>query len=306
MTNTVFIESFKFKNSWNPSTKFLVSATELMLRSFVDFSSEESFTSKDLLNEESMYYFWNKFPPSRGGIITTLITSAEDRRSWWHKPHFNQKFAVDTLNFIYDAVPDDDNCDNAKLRMSVGRAVGKELDHLSKIHRYRLLNDDEMYNVWYHDGIHHSKDPKFFDFAFSSIKRAPGSTKIKIDIIEYAAQNDALGDVTITTVAKRGTKTQKRAVVSHLHEMMHSLKRVIRRLDSNSPSYKEDCAAAQKDIDDMEARLMMFVDCDDANVVENLMGVLSKDNLPWLMPAASKNHYLSSRLQRIIERGDAY
>jgi len=46
----------------------------------------------------------------------------------------------------------------------------------------------------------------------------------------------------------------------------------------------------------------LFVDCIDRRVVSNLLDCLSKDNLPWLMPSASQHHYLSNRLQQMIDK----
>ena len=56
----------------------------------------------------------------------------------------------------------------------------------------------------------------------------------------------------------------------------------------------------QKKVDEIEAKIMLFVDCTDNEVVSNLLECLSKGNLPWLMPAASKHYYLSRRLERMV------
>ena len=57
----------------------------------------------------------------------------------------------------------------------------------------------------------------------------------------------------------------------------------------------------KKVVDRIEAKIMLFVDCTDREVVSNLLDSLSKDNLPWLMPAASHHYYLSRRLEGMIE-----
>ena len=49
---------------------------------------------------------------------------------------------------------------------------------------------------------------------------------------------------------------------------------------------------------------MLFVDCTDREVVSNLLDCVSKDNLPWLMPSASKHYYLARRLQQMVESED--
>jgi|TARA_R110001583_G_scaffold16234_30_gene66423 hypothetical protein len=309
MSNTDFIETFKFKTNWKPDSSFLKSSSELMLRTLVGFGSEEEeegFNKRSFLNKDNVYYFWNLYPSARPGIISKLSESIEYANSYWRSSaHFDKDFSESILREIYSEIPDDENKKNITLRHRISIIINEEIDCLKKIHKYKLMNDNDLYHIWYRHGLRHSMDSKFFEFALSSVKRAPGSTKIKIDIINAAASNNAIGDNMIKTIAKRGTKTQKRTIVSHLSDTMCGMKRRLPRVHGHaetSPDASAEQIDAQKKIDLLESKLMMFVDCDDTDVVENLMLSLSKDNLPWLMPAASKNSYLSSRLQRMIER----
>ena len=73
----------------------------------------------------------------------------------------------------------------------------------------------------------------------------------------------------------------------------------IARWEKNPSAHSEIIPFAKKEVAKYEAAAMLFVDCDDREVVSNLLDCLSRDNLPWLMPSASKHPYLASRLDRL-------
>ena len=126
-------------------------------------------------------------------------------------------------------------------------------------------------------------------------------------LIERMSSNDVSSDAILKEVAKRGTKRVKRKIVEDLarkisddHWNINSIKRQYRDVDIPE-EYKNKIENVVKRIDKRQSELMLFVDCDDREVISSMIGSIKREDLTWLIPAASKYPYLSSKIESIIE-----
>jgi hypothetical protein len=162
-----------------------------------------------------------------------------------------------------------------------------------------------MFYMWRAAGMSSSKDPSFYDYLWAKVKREPGSVDTKLNILEAASKNDALSDALIKKVAKSSPKRIKRKITENLSGKITNERYLIQKMERKLRDGATESQAAidytQKVVDRIEAKIMLFVDCTDREVVSNLLDCLSKENLPWLMPSASKDYYLSRRLQQMID-----
>ena len=159
-----------------------------------------------------------------------------------------------------------------------------------------------MLDLWSRAGLSSSKDSALYDYLWSKVKREKGAIEIKANILERALKNDSLSGSLLKRLAKSSPKRLKRMITKDYSEKISSLERTRDRVKRSydADNWEEMTKHFQEKIDKIEAKAMLFVDCTDYTVVDNLLDCLSRDNLPWLMPSASKHHWLSDRLQRKI------
>ena len=75
--------------------------------------------------------------------------------------------------------------------------------------------------------------------------------------------------------------------------------------DPNNKDIAEKLSSLKEKFDKLEAAIMLFADCDDREIVSNMIDVVSKESLTWLIPAASKYYYLSRRIEaKIAEKNN--
>ena len=104
-------------------------------------------------------------------------------------------------------------------------------------------------------------------------------------------------------IAKSSPKTLKRTVVSHLGHKLSAAKRSMDHAANSNRGGTDEVMVKywEKIVDKTEAKAMMFVDCNDNEVVSELIECLSRDNLPWLLPSASQHPWLARRLEQKIQ-----
>ena len=253
--------------------------------------------AKEVVNDNTFKYLWVTYPKSRDNLLTLAKNSAvnsNDRYDYGVTKEFCEGFVQD----LYDKVPIDFDDDNNALRVELLPYLkdSDDFDYLAQICEFTINPEHhKLYSMWEKSGLRASKDPNFYNFLWSRVKREQGATESKVRIVSAAHENGALSDLIIGKIAKSSPKSLKRVTVSLLCEELQSKTRSLDYANMDEKEYW------QEKVDSLEAKVMLFVSCDDSEIVANLIDSLSKDNLPWLMPSASKHSWLARRLQQKID-----
>lgn len=283
-------------------------ATELLLkvfknnigeiaRSWGEYYWSDEF-NQSIISEETLGFLWRDFPDLRESLVRVCIKAQNQAELTSYrrktKPSISEEFGLSVIKTVYSNIKNDSSysCDtHLPYRLSLIAYAEPEFDYLSKVSSYFLVESmDHSAQVesahWMGAALKNSRDESFYDYAYSKVKRSVGSAKKKLKILNSAMGNDSLSDSLVKKIAKSSPKTIKRAVVDFLAE---SISRE-RRADEDSQKAH-----------DMEKLIMLFVANDDRYILESLIGCLSTDNLPWLMPYVSSYPYLCRRLQYRLE-----
>lgn len=257
-------------------------------------------SASKILNEDTFGFIWNSFQSRRQALLDLMVRVCSGNIHQAEEFSFSEEYCHSFISELYHKVPVDEDRDNNLLRASLAPYVKKDFDFLSEICRLSMTDDNERcISVWSAKALKFSKDENLYDYLYSKIKRGVGATDSKNEIISSAIQNNALSDNIISKIAKSSPKKLKRTVVKGLCNTISSINRDLRW---HSDSYTEDTITSLKEkVARLEGRAMLFVGCEDYQVIENLLECLSKDNLPWLMPSASNHYYLSQRLRAKLE-----
>lgn len=268
------------------------------------WASEEA---QKIISEDSFCYIWNNCKDLRKTLLSVLIKSAHGRGGYSKIKSINEEFSKDFLEKLYSKVPVDYCKENNCLRLSMIPALFPKYDYLKDINRCSLLEESQdIFDLWKAAAMEHSKDSNVYDFLWSKVKRAKGATDLKREILSSAIKNDSLSPSLTKKIAKSSPKSVKRIVVAGLSRKVYDLRRIISRMNESTTEYTADeVLAVQKNVATQEELAMLFVGCDDYAVVESLLDCLSRDNLPWLMPAASGHYWLSQRLSRTLEENQS-
>jgi hypothetical protein len=256
--------------------------------------------AKDIINDSTFGYLWNEFPSERAGLIQLAESCSGQRDNHSKPPALSQQFAKDFVRTLFDSLEANDDLDDNRNRARFVRILDPSFDYLEEIYKYSLdESKGDLYTLWQRAGSNSSSDPAFFDYLWARVKHERGAVDIKESIVECAFENNALSDKLIGKIAKSSPKRIKRKVVGMLSQKISDKKYRIARWEKNPSAHSEIILSAKKEVAKYEAAAMLFVACDDREVVSNLLDCLSRDNLPWLMPSASKHPYLASRLDRL-------
>ena len=106
-----------------------------------------------------------------------------------------------------------------------------------------------------------------------------------MEIVQNSIKNGVLSEKIISHCATRGTKRVKRTTVNCLSQNLYNANR----------HDKESLASS------IEEFMLLFAATDDSDVIDTLTENLSVDNLPWVMPSASKFPWLLRRINQRIE-----
>jgi hypothetical protein len=261
--------------------------------------------AEKIVKDSTFAYIWKSFPDVREDLLR-VAGNICDNKGGRNKGGLSEEFCKKFISNMYSLIEENENVDDNKLRVRLLSHIGEEFDYLSEMCKYSLEEDKEqLYNIWYYAGMRESKDPSFYDYAWSKVKRKKGAVDVKLSILEAANNNDAISDILLKKIAKSSPKNIKRSITQKFAGKIRDLRWTIKRLEKDTESPKPALLSLQKkEVDELERKIMLFVDCTDREVVSNLLDCVSKDNLPWLMPSASKHPYLSRRLQQMVDSDD--
>lgn len=256
----------------------------------------QSYWRKDaaekIINESSFGFLWNEFPEHR----EVLVAMAETSLCGDNPNSLSKEYSRDFIKSLYSSIEESDDIAHHRFKARFVRLLNPGFDYLEQVCKYSLNEDTlDVLNVWVNTGMDSSSDPAFFDYLWSKVKHEKGAVDEKESIVHAAHKNGALSDDLIGKIAKSSPKRIKRMVANILSNDITTKRWFIK-------SRAEDCPLrllAEKEVVKLESGAMLFVSCDDSRVVSSLLDCLSRDNLPWLMPSASKHTYLASRLYRL-------
>lgn len=299
-------------NTFVPDQSFYESfferATNIIVKEDYSYSRV---MNKLAINKKLFPFIWNKFPKQRSNLVNRLISAREEDIPFGFKRGVSIIISSELERIFNEGTKDiygpkfREVC--AWHRINMSNVISPNFDYLQEIESLDTEKDYKVIDLWLNKGLRSSKDKRFYEFCWKSIKRSPGSSDKKMGLIDRMSSNDVSSEAILEEVAKRGTKRVKRKMVEDLSRKIAddqwnigSIKRQHR--GENIPEeYQNKIENVTKRIDKRQSELMLFVDCDDREVISSMIGSIKKEDLTWLIPAASKYPYLSSKIESIIE-----
>jgi len=253
--------------------------------------------AEKVITDETFGFIWTNYADTREELLDVAhsVCSSNTRIK-----SLTKDFCKSFLSDLYALIEENEDLGLNGLRIRLLPVVDPNFDYLSRMCKFALdAEKKQLYDLWSCAGMSASKDSAFFDYLWSKVKRQKGSVNVKLRILEAAFENDAISDVLLKKIAKSSPKNIKRTATHNLSRKIQNRKRDVKRY-KRSDDLKM-AAFMQEKVDTLERKVMLFVDCIDRDVVSNLFDCLSKDNLPWLMPAASHHYWLAQRLQSRLD-----
>lgn len=283
----------------------------------------DSWSSRDKLkagfvNQDVFPFIWNTNKDRRHILVNEIWSS----NSVLPRP-VKRGLAIiisAEMERIFDYGSEDDYYSGFKrdcidYRIRFAHLVSSEFDYLYEINKLDPEDSSGLAKIWLNAGRRYSKDKELYEYWWKSIKRRPGASNEKLEVISNMSSNNVYSDDILAEVSKRGTKKIKRAMVSNMSRDINEIRWDIKKIktelgkDPENDLLKIKLSKEQEKFDKIESALMLFADCDDREVISDMIDAVSKDNLTWLIPAASNHYYLSRRIESKIaqksnENGD--
>ncbi len=309
----MLFKKIKLENDFFPDFSFYKKFFEGSINSVIDSGwSGLARLKKFTISQDMFPFLWNEEIYNRHRLVNE-ITSRDNGLSRQYRAglailvsaELERIFEVETESNFYPEFKRD--C--VEFRIKLAHLLPGDFDYLYEIKKLDPSKDEEYIGLWRRAGMRASKDPKFYEYFWSTIKRKPGASNRKLEVLSKMDSADIYSDAILGEVSKRGTKKVKRALVSRLARDINSQ---VWNIKNAERSLKED--SEQKEVllklnkwkenfDNLESALMLFADCDDREILSDMIDVVSHENLTWLIPAASKYYYLSQRIESKIARG---
>lgn len=252
---------------------------------------------------------WNLYPDFRSGILENVIMRPFNWENSLSKEESLQlkSNCVTICKKIQEDMEGDLSPEWAMTqdRMEDLGYISVERDFLGNLEKLSDNQTGDVYRYWLDRYMRtlDSSNEQEFESLYLSIKRAPGATEVRRDILNAALQNEALSEKILKKIVKSSPITLRRNIVKSLSDKKKSCQRILYYQDEskrNWPMYsEEDFKAAKEEADKVESKLILFAPVQDLNIQANLIDVLDKENLVWIVPAVSSlgRSHLSARLQ---------
>ncbi len=257
--------------------------------------------AEKIITENTFQYIWKNYPDVRKDLLSISINVASGGS---RVKSLSKEYCLGFVENLYSLIDQDsDDIETNKLMVRLLPTVDKDFSYLDRLCKYSLNEDNiELYSLWKRAGLSSSSDSAFYDYLWGKVKREKGSVDRKQAILNAAFENNAVSDALLKKIAKSSPKSIKRIATRELSNKVNNSKHILERNKRRGDEHLVDIFT--KDVANLEEKIMLFVDCIDSEVVSNLFDCLSKDNLPWLMPAASHHYWLSKRLQAKLDAPD--
>ena len=234
---------------------------------------------------------WNEYPELREKILNKLVIPSKVPRSCLDADVYTQQYKQ-IAKMVFAPIEKSLTLSDSKLIFSLREVLNLNLDYLGSLKSLSESPNRAPYDLWLKEGLKNSLSEDFFNYAFFSVKRAPGSTDIKREIIFAAMERGCLSDSIVNKVVKSSPITLKRAIVKALSNELQTLK------------WGKKDPPAQKIMDKVESAIILFAPVQDMEIQDYLVETVSDDNLVWLVPAISMlgHHWVSSKLERRLDQ----
>tara|TARA_Y100000034_G_scaffold105278_1_gene132482 strand:- start:541 stop:1191 length:651 start_codon:yes stop_codon:yes gene_type:complete len=141
--------------------------------------------------------------------------------------------------------------------------------------------NDEVYKVWLREALNNSVSSLFFKKEYLKIKLGSGYMDKRFNIAEHAIDNGALNEDLIKIFVSKSSKTIKR-------KMARSAAAKYQRIASGTPL---------KEV--YQNFIIALINAKDYEVCNNLWNLITKENVPWVLPAICEvSNYHANLLRR--------
>jgi len=255
-----------------------------------------------ILNEGNFDGIWNENKDCRENLVKILINCYKYKDSYANKSTvFSDKFVSKKLKAIESLLVDKEDVASDGIRRNIVPILYPDFDYKTEIIRLGANEKSQIVvNNWIELASSYSNDQDLFEFLLSRIKREPGSTELKVRILNSAFRNHVICETAIKNIAASAPISLRRSVVSGLSAMMNSLRQ--QRLYSAKTD--KDLKVIAEKLDKIEPLAMLFAALNDRAILRELGYSLSIKNLPWILPAASQHEWIVRDIQNRIDRGE--
>jgi len=272
---------------------------EVIIRKFSNFVFESdcywgwkaSDRIGEVFDDKMLSFVWNNISSLRFHIVDALVND------FTNKPVCSESFRNRLIADLYDLIPRNDNCADNILRGDLVKLLHPDYNYMDEIFSLRLIDPEgSIMTRWHVQGMAYSKDPAFYAYLWSEIKRSSGYIDKKIEVAKNMINNDAMSEKVIKEAASNGTKKLKRFFISELGCKMTYYRQKLRYMDEDEALY----GFYQNNNSKLEAYMLLFANFDDDRSLSTMADVLSIDNLPWIMPLLGKYRWISQSVERRI------
>ena len=275
-----------------------------------DWHGVDEDTTTSFFSDNRLLKIWNLYPEIRGPIVSNLIL----RISRWKDsaPDKVSETLLSNIKQIAKAMhlemSDNISISWIQTRDLLERnGLLEASDDFKKI-LSRISENGQtsgLYSFWlkrYMKTLGKGSEEEF-EKLYSSIKRAPGATEVRREILRKAIDKCALSEKLLKKIAKSAPISLRRTIVVKLSNQKAEANQILFYRDKTKYSWRsfteDEFAKARKIVDNTESKLMLFTPVQDTEVQRNLIDSLEKENLVWVVPAVSALNisWLSSMLQ---------
>jgi hypothetical protein len=310
----LLLKDISFESNFSPDESFYKSFFQDALKVVLDDSwRATTMLKKRFINQEMFPFIWNNNINDRSKLVADLCCSGNTL-----PPNFKSGLAIlisSELERVFESGSEEEHglsyrSQCVSYRINLAPLICVNFDYLYEINQLDKSKDESLISLWASAGKKLSKDKDFYEYLWKSIERRPGASDEKLRVLERMNSNNVYSSLILKEVSKGGTKRVKRAVVEDITHKMNDLKRSInnsKRQIKKNPGEEEHeqlLLLNEEKLAKLEPELMLFADCDDRQIIGSMIDAVSRENLTWLIPAASKHYYLSRRIESMLASKD--
>ena len=207
-------EDITLNNTFVPDQSFYESfferASSIVVREDYSYSRV---MNKLVINKKLFPFIWNSFPKQRKHLVNRLVSAREEDIPFGFKRGVSiiisselERISNEGSESVYGS-KFRETC--AFYRISMANIISSNFDYLHEIECLDSKKDYKIIDLWLNKGMRSSKDKRFYEFCWKSIKRSPGSSDKKMGLIERMSSNNVSSESILKrlqSVAQRGSR----------------------------------------------------------------------------------------------------
>ena len=294
-------------NCKNDHDKIYAYAVSAACYSFGNYwGSKEDDLYETFFSNGRILKVWNEYPKLRDTIFQNFVLSSwADRRV---KEGAREDFKKSCNEIARQVVSAKDGDTSIEWAQTSDRLQSGGYDHsfFDELEILESMSDDQTtstFGFWLERYIAtiEEGDEEAFDKLYFSIKRAKGATAVREKILTSAMDNSALSEKIIKKISKSAPISLRRSIVQNFAAQKNRCRGIIESYNRGWRRHTaEDAEKAEKTMEKIESKLILFAAVDDYRLQSNLVDALDKDNLVWVVPAISAidSRWLTEKLER--------